>query len=235
MPKNPTEHLQGTRSIDYTDPKTGVTSKAPEMADELFVKPNLVTTEKTADEKRHEAQALVEVRNYVDGIDKLTGEAVDIISQLKDKTIFKDLLINSIKGINSSGILSHVSQNVMINGKKENAGIALNNITGHLATEFAKAEKLGQLDTAAQRIINQMVGNPESSFTSARDSIDQFLRFRNTAQEKLIKNAENKGFIADYWKKRFNEENQEVNAKLNKKEEAKENAKRKQKGSREFE
>ena len=227
LPTNPLAHLEGSKAIPYKDPDTGQIGKAPEISNDLFVKPNLVNTKEKEKEKRQEAKALSEVKTYVDGLDKLSSQAIDIISQLPDKTIFKQLFVNAIKGVDSTGLLSKISDQVMIDGRKENAGIALNSLLGLIATKYANAYKLGQLDAEAQRHINKIINNPESSFASPQDAIHQLLIINRDAQNGLLDSATNQGFIADIWREQFNKSRDEVYGKLNKKEEKKETEKRK--------
>lgn len=227
LPQNPMAHLEEARAIDYTDPDTGVTSKAPEIAHNLFVKPNLVKTQKEKEAKEKQSEKLIETKNYVDDLNKLTSEAIEIVSQLKDKNIFKKAFINSIKGKDSSGILSKLSQDVIVDGRKVNAGIELSTIIGLITTKYSDAYKLRQLTGKTQEHVHKILNNPESSFASPEDVINQLLLINRESQNGLLSSAKNGGFIPVIWEDEIREQRNKIYSHLNKKEAHKESERRK--------
>lgn len=225
--KNKPTHLMGLKAIPYRDPDTGEEKLAPQIENDLYVKPDLVNTDKKWEAKSKEAISLIKQKNEVDRLDKLTDDAAKILSQLKDSTIFKKLFINALTNRDSSGILSKITQDVMVDGRKENAGIALNTIFGQIANRYGQANELGQLDRAAQSHIKSLINNPESSFATPKDTLNQLLLIKKNSQNGILDDAKSLGYLPSKWEKEFGERNRNLYRGLNQKESMKESEKRK--------
>ena len=101
------------------------------------------------------------------------------------------------------GVLSKLSPEVLYKGKMVNAGTFLKQKMGFLANAYAQAKKLGQLDKTAKAHFEEIINNPESTFISTKDAIQQMLEIRALVQKDLINNARNGGFIPQFMEQEF--------------------------------
>ena len=219
LPEDPRAHLLGMEGKQWTNPETGKTENIVEILPGLVANESFVKTKEGLASRRKAADDLSDKKNYVDQLDDITNDVIKITSQLKDQSIVPQIFKSYFSGV-APGSLSQTSQDVEFDGRKVNAGILLDEKLGFLASAYAQAQKLGQLDRAAQSHIAKIINNPETTLASPRDVIDQMLQIRKLAQAGLIYDAKNKGFIPEFLKQHYAEKNNEVFSGLNKKERA---------------
>lgn len=217
LPDQPNEHLLGMSEVTWTNPDTGQQESAVRIMPGLVAKSEYVNRPDGLKEMRKAASELSEVKSYVDELDDLTNDVVKIASQLKDKNFFSKMFSTVMSG-QAPGALSKITEDVIFDGRKVNAGTLLEEKLGFLANAYGQAKQLGQLDRAAQNHMQKLMNNPTSSLASPRDVVNQMLEIRKLAQRGLVKSAENKGFISDFLKEEMEEKNNQLLQGLNQKE-----------------
>ena len=217
LPKNPREFLEGRKEFTYTDPKTGEKISGIGIKPGFVAYPENVNNEKDIDRMEKAAQELRPIQNYTQGVTELTDDIIHIANQLKDKTIFGKAFAHGITK-KLPGALSKLSQEVEFDGRKVNAGIILDELTGLLANEYARAQKLGQLDAAAQRHIDKIFINPTKTFSSSKDLIDQMIEVRKKVQGSYLNEIKSSGFIPEAAIKELKGKNKNLFGALNDKE-----------------
>lgn len=216
LPNQPNEHLIGLDYVEYDDPETGEKIQGYEFAPGLVAKGKYVNNEKSVDHMRKKADEISETKDYVESINDITGNVVNAVSQLKNKNILQKAFIAAIQG-KAKGSLSALTDKILINGREVTAGPYLEQQLGFLANKYGMAQKIGQLDRAAQNHIEKIILNPTSTLTSNADAIEQMINIRNLAQEDLIKQVKNKGFIPEFTIRDLSKNNEEFLKKPNKK------------------
>lgn len=214
LPEDPNAHILGMREAVWTDPKTGEEMRGIEIKPGLMARPELVTSKEALTDMRKAANELSEVRTYVDDVNDLTDDIANIVVQLDDPSTawkgFTQLLTNK-----SPTSLAKLSQDVMFDGRKQNAGVLLEEKLGFLANKYGMAQELGQLDRAAQNHIKKIIENPTNSFISPEDSLNQILEIRKLSQRGLIRSAANKGFVPEFLENELQKVNEPLFERLN--------------------
>lgn len=221
LPADAREFIQGKKEATWTDPATGEKKTGVVIKPGLVALPEFVTSSDDLKEMVKSANELNDVKRYTEELNDLTEDVVNIASKIKDKNLLKKGLIAAIQGTLPAGSLSKLSEDIEFDGRKQNAGILLENKLGLLANQYAQAQKLGQLDRAAQAHIAKILTNPTSSLASAKDVIDQILSVRQLTQQGLIRDATNRGFAPEFIINDFGRQNRKLYEGLNKKEEEK--------------
>lgn len=222
LPANPKEFIKGKREATWKDPRTGQTKKGVEIKPGFIAQPQYITSKEDLHLMEKAAEDLNPMKTFTHELSDLSDDLVEISSQLKDKDAFTQLLVSLAEGKSPRGSLSKLTQDVTFNGRKQNAGILLENKIGLLKNAYAQAKKLGQLDRALQDHFDKILVNPTNSLASPKDLIDQVLGIKELTQKSLIKQAEGRGFAGDFLEDEFRQKNRKTNTKLNKKEEMKE-------------
>ncbi len=114
-----------------------------------------------------------------------------------------------------------MTEDVMFDGRMQNAGTLLEEKLGFLANAYGMAKEIGQLDRAAQAHIKKIIENPTSTLLTPRDALNQVLEVRKLAQKGLVENATNRGFYPQFIIKDLEERNSGLFGKLNQKDEDK--------------
>lgn len=197
MPEDPEAHLLGLREGVWQDPATGEEVRGVEIKPGLIAKPEFLASKEGKMDMLKAANELSEVKTYTDEVNDLTEDVVQIVRQLEDPTFAWKGLTSILAG-KSPTILSKMTQDVMLDGRKVNAGVALEEKLGFLANAYGMAKEIGQLDRAAQNHIKKIIENPTSTFLTPEDALNQILEVRKLAQRGLVKNAANKGFYPEF-------------------------------------
>lgn len=226
LPEQPEAHLQGMRDIEWQDPDTGQTQRGVEVKPGLVVRPQYVSSKEGLTDVRKAANELAGVKTFVKEIDDLTDDISKIVIQLKNPSkpwkIFSSFTKDKIPGS-----LSALTQDVMFDGRMQNAGTLLEEKLGFLANSYGMAKEIGQLDRAAQAHIRKIIENPTSTLLTPRDALSQILEVRKLAQKGLVESASNQGFYPEFIIKDLEGRNKEFVGSLNKNENDKRLAARK--------
>ena len=226
VPESATPHLLGMQEKTWVDPATGKEEKGVEVKPGLIARPQFLTTKEGLTDMRKAANELSTVKNFVKEVDDLTQDISEIVSQLKDPSkAWKGL--TSIMKDKVPGVLSAMTEDVMFDGRKQNAGTLLEEKLGFLANAYGMAKEIGQLDRAAQQHIKKIIDNPTSTLLTPRDALNQVLEVRKLAQKGLIESASNQGFYPEFIIADLESRNNELFGGLNKKENDKRLAERK--------
>lgn len=228
LPEYQNAHLLGMREGVWTDSDTGEEMRGVEIKPGLIARPEFLATKEGKADMLKAANELSEVKTYVDEVNDLTEDVVNIVSQLEDPSFAWKGLTNILSG-KSPTILSKMTQDVMLDGRKVNAGVALEEKLGFLANAYGMAKDIGQLDRAAQNHIKKIVENPTSTFLTPEDSLNQVLQVRKLAQKGLVRGAVNKGFYPEFVIKDMEQSNNPLFQKLNQSEDQKYNEQLKRK------
>lgn len=180
----------------------------------LYAKPEYLQTKEDQKRMRKQADELLPIKNYTEELTDITDDLVDAISQLKDKGTFNKAYVFYGSKL-QPGSLAKLTDDVIINGKKHNAGVFIDQQIGLLSNAYTIAKQMGQLDRAAQAHMNKLVNNPTSSQLSGKDALNQILAIRNLVQKGYVRDVENRGFDGELAKQEFLKRNEGVREKLN--------------------
>jgi hypothetical protein len=197
LPENPNAHLEGMREGIWENPETGEEVRGVEIKPGLIARPEFLATKEGKADMLKAANELSEVKTYVDEVNDLTEDVIKIVTQLEDPSFAWKGLTSILSG-KSPTILAKMTQDVDVDGRKVNAGVALEEKLGFLANAYGMAKEIGQLDRAAQNHIKKIVENPTSTFLTPADSLNQILEVRKLAQRGLVRGAANKGFYPEF-------------------------------------
>ena len=228
LPEDPNAHLVGMQEAEWTDPETGETVRGVKIKPGLVARPEFLSSKEGKADMMKAANELSEVKTYVDEVNDLTEDVINIVSQLEDPSFAWKAMTNILTG-KSPTILSKMSQDVMLDGRKVNAGIALEEKLGFLANAYGMAKDIGQLDRAAQNHIKKIIENPTSTFLTPEDALNQILEVRKLAQRGLVRGAANKGFYPEFIIRDLEEANNPLFQGLNQSEDEKYNEQLKRK------
>jgi hypothetical protein len=219
LPEDPNQHLLGMRELPFVNPSTGKEERGIEILPGLVARSEFASNKDRLNNMQKAANELSSTKSYVDELNDLTNDVISISSQLKDKgalsKMFTTILTDKTK---LPGVLSKLTEDVIYDGRKVNAGTLLEEKLGFLANAYGMAKELGQLDRAAQAHIQKIMNNPTSSLQTPQDTINQMLEIRKLAQRGIIKDAANKGFYPEFLQQEFEEKNNDLFNRLNQKE-----------------
>jgi len=218
------EHLEGMHEVTWKDPETGKEKNGFEIKPGLIALPQYTTTQKDKENMMKQADEINDVRVFAEDVNNLTNDITYLLSQSKDKNLAKKAWDAAISH-KASGYLSNNSPEVEFEGRKVNLGTLLQSKFGMLYNQYARAEKLGQLDRTALTHMETVAANPASSFITPQASIDQILEINKLVKTGLLANARNRGFAPEFLIKEFKKKTNETYNRLNKKEEIKESDK----------
>ncbi len=194
----------------------------------LIARPEFLATKEGKSDMLKAANELSEVKSYVDEVNDLTEDVINIVTQLEDPSFAWKGLTSILSG-KSPTILSKMTQDVMVDGRKVNSGIALEEKLGFLANAYGMSKEIGQLDRAAQSHIKKIIENPTGTFLTPQDSLNQILEVRKLSQNGLMRQAANKGFYPDFVMQDSQQANSPLFNKLNQSEDEKYNEQLKRK------
>jgi hypothetical protein len=214
LPSSPNEHLVGMERIVYTDPATGKQTEAFELLPGFVAKSQYVNNEKARERMEKAASELSETKTYVQQVNDLTENVMEILGQLKDKPFWKKAHIGPLNAL-VPGSLSGLTDKVKWKGQMVPAGPLLESELGILANQYAHAQDLGQLDRAAQAHMDKLIGNPTKTLLSPQDVENQVMNVRSFVQNELINKTKNKGFLPEFVINSMNEANVPLHGKLN--------------------
>lgn len=220
LPKQENQHLLRMKEAPWIDPETGEQVSGVRIKPGLVARPEFIASKEGLADMRKAANELSEIKTYVDDVNGLTDDIAQIVSQLDDPSAvwkgFTQMLTSK-----SPTALAKLSQDVMFEGRKQNAGVLLEEKLGFLANKYGMAQDLGQLDRAAQNHIKKIIENPTNSFLSGRDSLNQIMSIRDLVQKGLIRSASNKGFYPEFILEDLEKSNRPLYNRLNENEDQK--------------
>lgn len=220
LPEDPNQHLVGMREIEWKDPKTGQKTKGVEVKPGLIARPEFLSSKEGKMDMLKAANELTQVKTFVKEMDDLTQDVSEIVTQLKDPTKLWKGFTSLLQG-KVPGSLSAMTEDVMFDGRMQNAGTLLEEKLGFLANAYGMAKEIGQLDRAAQAHIKKIIENPTSTLLTPRDALNQVLEVRKLAQKGLVENATNRGFYPEFIIKDLESRNEGLFGKLNQRDEDK--------------
>lgn len=220
IPKDEMAHLVGQGERVWVDPRTGQERRGVEIRPGLVVPAQKIQSKERLERFEKAADKIAEERVYGEQINDMTDDVIAIASKLKDQ----NALLKGFAGIAAQslpGALSFLTEDIEWDGRKVNAGQLLEQKLGFLANAYAQANKLGQLDRAAQNHIDRLILNPTKTLTSPQDSITQMLEIRKLVNRGILRSAENAGFDTDLLASEMGEKNRDLFGRLNAKEDQK--------------
>lgn len=202
-------HLKGRKVVEITNPETGQKEiEGVELLPGLVAPLNLVSEKEQAKEMDKVARTVADAKGYAVSTAKSASEIAEIASQIKNKKALQSAIVAIASGEDVNKYLKLLSQDVIVDGKKVNAGVALKTRLGLLAVDYAKSHQLGQIDAALQRHLQDLFSNPATTFRSGEDLIHQMDTLVNFTIENIIDKATSQGFNADDLRKNLLEETQ---------------------------
>lgn len=230
LPEQENKHLMGMQMAEWKDPATGEVQKGVRLKPGLVARSEYLSSPDAIKDMRKSANEIAEVKTYVDDVNSLTNDIIDIVGQLKDTNAFYKGFTSIMSG-KVPGSLSKLTQEVEFDGRKQNAGTLLEEKLGFLANKYGMAQQLGQLDRAAQAHIKKIMDNPTSTLLSGKDVLNQMLEIRKLIQNELINQASNSGFYPEFLVEDLEKKNNKLYGKLNQKDDDKYNQELKKKAS----
>jgi hypothetical protein len=227
LPKQANEHILGMEGVEWDDPVTGKHMQGVQVLPGLVARSEFVNTPDGLKNVQKAATELADVKSYVDEISDITDTVAEIVSQLDDRNALSKIFTSAVSA-KVPGSLAALTQDVMLDGRRVNAGVALEQQLGFLANAYGMAKEIGQLDRAAQNHIKKIIENPTNTLLSPEDSLNQILEVRKLAQRGLVKSASNKGFYPEFLVKDIEERNNKLFGGLNQGEQDKRLAQREQ-------
>ncbi len=197
LPDSPNGHLLGMNETTWIDPDTGQEQRGIRIKPGLVARPEYLNSEDAIKDMRKNANELAAIKTYTDDVNSLTQDVADIVSQLKDPSAFYKGFASILSG-KVPGALSKLTEDVMYDGRKVNAGTLLEEKLGFLANKYGMAQQLGQLDRAAQAHIKKIMDNPTNTLLSPEDTLNQMFEIRKLVQQGLINQASNAGFYPEF-------------------------------------
>lgn len=191
--KDDRSFLVGKKEVKWTDPESGERKVGVEIRPGYVVDPADIQSQKEKENLIKKSSELQDIVKYTSDLNDITNNVINISSQLKDQNVFSKFFTVPIAG-KFPGSLSRLTQEVNFNGRKEKAGVALENQLGLLANAYAHANKLGQLDKSLQDHIKTIMMNPTKSFQTPKDTILQMEQLKNLALSGLYQRAKTDGF-----------------------------------------
>ena len=220
LPKDELAHIRGMNKASWIDPITGKQEEGIEIRPGLVAPINAAGNQKALDSLEKRADKLVEKREYIDKINNVTEDMVDILSKIKDKNFFMKFLAAKANGT-IPGFLAKFTDDIEWDGRRVNAGPLLEQKYGYLANAYAQAQELGQLDRAAQAHFDRVFLNPTKSLHSTDDAITQLLEGRKATQRDLIDSVKNAGFKPQLIQSDLGTKNKSIYNRLNSKQDDK--------------
>ena len=193
LPQSEYEQVEGFDKVTWKDPTTGNEQEGVVIRPGLVVKPSRIRTEKDKEKFEKRADKLTDEMNYVDNIQAESDDLIKIASLLKDNNLGEKFIVSKIAQ-SVPGSLSKISQDINWNGKKVNAGVLIQQKLGFIYNLYAQAQKLGQLDRAAQEHMKTLFSNPTNTIATKDDFINQLLNLRKLTQRSIINRVKNEGF-----------------------------------------
>ena len=193
LPQSEYEQVEGFDKVTWKDPTTGNEQEGIVIRPGLVVKPSRIRTEKDKEKFEKRADKLTDEMNYVDNIQAESDDLIKIASLLKDNNLGEKFIVSKIAQA-APGSLSKISQDINWNGKKVNAGVLIQQKLGFIYNLYAQAQKLGQLDRAAQEHMKTLFSNPTNTIATKDDFINQLLNLRKLTQRSIINRVKNEGF-----------------------------------------
>jgi len=219
LPKDEQEFLKGKNAVTWTDPNTGEQMTGVQIKPGLVARPEFITDATELKEMRKEAidigQAMVPTKD----INKLTKDIIYLSDTLDDngKNLIGDAFKSAIAGKNP-GLATKFGKEIEFEGRKVNSMVALEHKLSLLADAYRQAKGMQAFTKTVKGHFDQLFRNPEASFQSYKDTIDQMLYTRSLLQDRIVNMADASGFAPEFVMKEIGEENRDLYNKLNTKE-----------------
>lgn len=223
LPKDENEHLIGKDSVTWEDPATGEKKEGVKIKPGLVAYPEFVKDKDELKEMRKEAQDIAPAVNATKEINKLTGDIINIASQLKDKNILGQALGAYVSG-KDAGLATKLGEEIEYEGRKVNSYVVLEHKLKLLVDAYRQAKGMRALTSTVQEHIDSLFRNPAASFQSYEDTVDQMLYTRDLAQSRLMNTVAGAGFVPEFVAEQLQPHVKDVFNKLNTREGEKEAA-----------
>ena len=224
LPDDVQEFLKGKKEVVWTDPNDGKEKKGILIKPGLVAMPEFVANKEELKEMRESANDISDALTAVKEVNYLTDDILDISSRMKDKTVVGQGLAAFLSG-KSPSFASKNSEMIDYQGRKVNAYIVLEHKIKLLTDAYRQAKGMRALTQSVQDHIEGLFRNPEASFQSHQDTVDQMLYTRDLALDRIGNNAKDKGFAPEFLYEELKPKVKETFNKLNYKEGEKESDK----------
>lgn len=221
LPKGKLDRFSGRNSVSWVDPETGEEKEGIRFKPGIVALPEFIATDKQVEKMEKKAETLATAKTAVQSVNNLTSEIIDAASQLEDPNILGQALRAHLEG--NKGLASKFSGDIINkDGRKQNAQLFFEHKLAQLTDSYRRTKELRALTATVQNHLDNLFRNPESSFQTYQDTINQMLNVRDLAQSDLVNQVENNGFSKEVFMSDFGIENRDLYSKLNKKENVKE-------------
>lgn len=214
LPADPRSHLVGLEEAKWVDPVSGKEVSGVKLRPGLVAPSEKVATPAGLKRAEDEAEKLAEQKTHVDRINDIAKNIIDITSQLKDSN-FAWKAARAALSSGDTSMIEQVGDTVILNGRRVNAAVALQQQLALLMESHAREEKLGQLDKAAQEHSKKLISNPQTSLLSPQESINQILELQRVTQNNYLNNVYNHGFYRDFALKEMDKQTRPMFDKFN--------------------
>jgi hypothetical protein len=224
LPDDMKEFLKGKKEVVWNDPNDGKEKKGILIKPGLVAMPEYVANKEELKDMRDSANDISDALTAVKEVNYLTDDIIDISSKMKDKTFLGKGLAAFLTG-QSPSLASKNADMIDYQGRKVNAYIVLEHKIKLLTDAYRQAKGMRALTQSVQDHIEGLFRNPEGSFQSHKDTVDQMLYTRDLALDRLGNNAKDKGFAPEFLYQELKPKVQQTFNKLNYKEGEKESDK----------
>jgi hypothetical protein len=221
LPEDEKKFLKGKKVGVWVNPETGEEEETVKITPDLVARAQFAANADELKEMRNQAREIAPAVNATKEINKLTGEIVDVASKMKDKNIVQQAFQSYLSG-KSPGFATKTGEMVEVDGRKVNAYVFLEHKIKLLVDAYRQAKGMRALTETVQNHIEGLFRNPAASFQSYQDTIDQMLYTRDLAQDRIMNNVTESGFVPDYVAKALQPEVRKTFNTLNRREGEKE-------------
>ena len=197
LPDDIQEFLKGKKEVIWNDPKDGKEMKGILIKPGVVAYPEFVANKEELKEIRNEANDISDALTAVKEVNYLTDDIIDISSKMKDKNILGQAFASALSDKNP-GLASKNADMVEFQGRQVNAYIVLEHKIKLLSDVYRQAKGMRALTQSVQDHIEGLFRNPQGSFQSHQDTIDQMIYTRDLALERLGNNAKDHGFAPEF-------------------------------------
>ena len=211
-------HLKGMDKVTYTDAE-GNKKEGVQFYPGLVANLSQVPDQDAKKAMRKKADSIVGGKSIVDTLGDETRKIIKIVNQIKDPGKFETFLRRATKGY-SAGLAATHGEEIMLDGRKQNAAVLLNQSLKKIGLLSRKSEDMKYSDVLFKHM-ESIASNPYTDFVKTKDVKDQIISLYTGARDAYRKDVGNHGFSKAALIKEFKSKDTKMFKSLNLKEDKK--------------
>ena len=208
-------HLKGMDKVTYTDAE-GNKEEGVQFYPGLVANLSQVPDQDAKKAMRKKADSIVGGKSIVDTLGDETRKIIKIVNQIKDPGKFETFLRRATKGY-SAGLAATHGEEIMLDGRKQNAAVLLNQSLKKIGLLSRKSEDMKYSDVLFKHM-ESIASNPYTDFVKTKDVKDQIISLYTGARDAYRKDVGNHGFSKAALIKEFKSKDTKMFKSLNLKE-----------------